>query len=107
MNVKIESKGITFKITEEEMNVLHAKGIFEEKLLLGATPFKIRIKAGAVSSSLELNTDFCLTLSIMQEELQGLKDMGRSREGLSMCVNGTDVHLQVDVRADTRARAGA
>ena len=49
----------------------------------------------------------CLMLCTSKDQIQKLIDIGRSKEGLCARVNGLDVFLQVDLRADSRPRQKA
>lgn len=104
MNVKIEDKAITFKISEPEMRSLLKGKSLENEIHLLTGALKIRINP---EDDNRLDVDFfenALCLKVGKSTLKKLSEMGRSREGVSNDGNATKVSLQVDLRADTRRR---
>lgn len=106
MNVKITENSVTFKITEEEMNVLTEGEVLEKTVPVGTDGFVMAIDPTSEDSLLLVfdDTKPCLTLRTTKEQIEKLVSMGKSKEGLSTHVNGLDVFLQVDLRADSRTR---
>lgn len=106
MNVKITGSSVTFKITEEEMNLLATGKLLEKTVSIGADRFVMRINPQS-GHDLRIVMDrerLSLTLCTTKEQIKKLVGMGKSKEGLSVHVNGLDVFLQVDLRADSRPR---
>lgn len=106
MNVKITESSVTFKITEEEMNVLAEGKTLEETVPLGSSGFAMKIDPQS-GHDLRVAIDPekpSLTLYTTKEQLKKLVDMGRSKEGLFAHTDNLDLFLQVDLRADSRLR---
>ena len=114
MKVKITEKSVTFKITEEELNILSAGQPIEKAVPIGGNDFAMVIDPNPAEcfedfkeAPLKLILDkyeACLMLCTSKDQIQKLIDMGRSKEGLCAQVNGLDVFLLVDLKADTRPR---
>lgn len=114
MNVKITEKSVTFKITEEEMAQLLSGHALMQKVSIGRSNFSMKIDPNTgdlfeefKEASLKVIFDqanSCLMLCTTRTEIQKLSDMGRSRDGLSARTGGLNIHLQVDLRADSRPR---
>ena len=114
MNVKIGEDSVTFKITEEELNILLSGRALEKKIMLGRGTFVVVIDPDpepffedAAAHPLKLIHDkfeTCLMFCTSKDNVQKLFDMGKNRDGLSCRADGMDVFLQVDVRGDSRAK---
>lgn len=117
MNVKITEKSVTFKITEDELNILSTGQPIEKSVPIGGNDFAMVIDPDPAEyfedfkeAPLKLILDkdeSCLMLCTSKDQIQKLIDMGRSKEGLCAHVNGLDVFLQVDLKADSRPRQKA
>ena len=112
MNVKIAETAVTFKISEEELNVLLGGQILEKIVPIAANDFAMVIDPAGKNDDIPLKLildrdESCLMLCTSPEQIQKLAAMGKSREGLSCHWNGIDIELQVDVRADSRPRKKA
>lgn len=114
MNVKISEDSVTFKITEEELNCLLSGTALEHKIPIGSNDFSMVITPKPCEyfedfkeESTKLILDRCesgFMLYTTMDEIDTLLDMGKSREGISTCVNGVHIYLQVDVRKDSREK---
>lgn len=112
MNVRITEESVTFKITEEELNILSTGQSIEKTVPIGGNDFAMVIDpdpteyfADFEKAPLKLILDrdeSCLMLCTSKDQIQRLVDMGRSKEGLRAHVKGLDVFLQVDLKADSR-----
>lgn len=112
MNVKIAENAVTFKITEEELDVLLNGQTLEKIVPMAASDFAMVIDPAGENSDVPLKLIFGhnesrLILCTSPEQIRTLAAMGKSREGLSCHWNGLDIALQVDVRADSRPRKKA
>lgn len=114
MNLKITEKSVTFKITEDEIRALQAGEILEKKTKIGGNYFFMGIDPNQADSlsqpqkaSLKLiwaQSESRLTLCTTPADIKKLLNMGKNKEGLSVNVDGLDIFLQVDVRANTSSR---
>ena len=105
MNVKITEKSVTFKITEEELNILNTGQSIENNVPIGGNDFAMIIDPNPAEyfedfekAPLKLILDrdeSCLMLCTSKAQIQELVDMGRNKEGLCAHVKGLDVFLQV------------
>jgi hypothetical protein len=114
MNVKITEKTVTFKITEEELNILSIGQSIEKTVPIGRNNFAMVVDPNLAEDFKEaplkliLDKDESrLMLCTSKVQIQKLVDMGRSREGLYAHLNKLDVFLQVDLKADSRPRQKA
>lgn len=117
MNIKITEKSVTFKITEAELNILSTGHALEKAVPIGGNDFAMVIDPDPseyfenfADAPLKLILDkdeSCLMLCTSKEQIQKLIDMGRSKEGLAAHVDGLDVFLQVDLKADSRPKKKA
>ena len=112
MNVKIAETAVTFKISEEELNVLLGGQILEKIVPIAANDFAMVIDPAGKNDDIPLKLildrdESCLMLCTSLKQIQKLATMGKSREGLSCHWNGIDIELQVDIRADSRPRKKA
>lgn len=117
MNVKITEKSVTFKITEEELNILSIGQPIEKSVPIGGNDFAMVIDPDPaeyfedfkdIALKLILDRDeSCLMLCTNKDQIRKLIDMGRSKEGLCAHVSGLDVFLQVDLKSDSRPRRKA
>lgn len=117
MNIKITEKSVTFKITEEELNVLSAGQTLEKSVSICGNDFAMVIDPNPSdyferfeNTTLKLILDkdeSCLMLCTSKAQIQKLVNMGRSKEGLCAHVDDLDVFLQVDLKADSRPRRPA
>lgn len=114
MNVKIAETSITFKISEEELNLLLTGLALENRIFIGNHDFTMVIDPNPgkhlhnpVGMPLHIVLDPAksrLTLYATMTEIMKLSDMGKSRDGLSANIDGLDVLLQVDIRKDKREK---
>ena len=112
MKVKITEHSVTFKITEGEMNVLAAGGTLENKISVGGNDLAMVIDSNSSEffdaheeKPLKLILDrkeSCLMLFTSKDQIEKLVDMGRSKGGISTCIEGLQIILQVDLRSDQR-----
>ena len=112
MKAKIDEKSITFKMTEDEMNLLLANFSLETKISIGPNNLCLAIDLHRkISDDCDLPLRFFpdksisyLTLNTTPDEIRKLSDMGRNRQGLLMKMGDLDICLQVDIRSDNRPK---
>lgn len=114
MKAKIAQDSITFKITEDEMQILLADRTLETKISLGLSQFCMVIDLCAheyfsdyKEAPLKLipdRTESCMMLCTTADEIKKLSDMGKNRDGLAMKMGDLDIFLQVDMRNDSRPK---
>lgn len=107
MNIKIGQGGILFKISEEELKTLVAGSGLQEEIQIGLSRFMLSIEKSYEENGITLQAELhvpglCLTIS--DENVRKLLNMGKNKEGISFQVTGTQVTLQVDMRKDSRTR---
>ena len=112
MNVKITESSVTFKITEDEMKMLAKGQSLEKSVPMGTNHFVMMIDPNAEDcfedfqeAPLKLILDrneSCLMLCTTKDQVEKLVNMGRGKEGLFAHIDGLDIFLQVDLRADSR-----
>lgn len=104
MSVKVNDKEITFKITKEDMKVLHAGRIIKSSVGFSGKDLVVVIRLSQEEKGfwpeLTLEQDQAtLTLYVSKDTLNSLEGLGKSREGLSLAWNGQQIFLQLDVRS--------
>lgn len=117
MNVKITQTSVTFKITEEELNILSTGQLIEKTVPISGNNFAMVIDSNSAEyfedyerAPLKLILDrgrSCLMLCTSKGQIQKLVDMGRSKDGLCAHTSDLDIFLQVDLKADSRPRQKA
>ena len=109
MDIKISEKTVTFKITEEELNILLNGQPLKKNVLIAANDFVMAIDLADESADVPLRLILdrdgsCLILRTSIEQIRKLVEMGKSREGLFCNWSELDISLQVDVRANSHPR---
>lgn len=106
MNIRIDGKGLRFKITDEELQyLLDGKGL-EEILPIGSKALSVAIEPSGTDGYLAAVYDEdTIRLVIAPEKLHELSAMERSREGLLQEGEKLTISLQVDYRTQKRRTA--
>lgn len=107
MNIRIDGKGLRFKITDEELQHLLEGKLLEEILPIGSKALSVAVEpSGTDGDKLEAVYDEdTIRLVIAPEKLHELSAMGRSREGLLQEGEKLAISLQVDYRTQKRQTA--
>ncbi len=111
MNVRIEEQNLRFKISEDELAMLLSGRSLSVRVGFAGKALIATIDPENVGEVMETrlsldDNEVHLNLLIPPSSVQKLSDMGRSRTGLQQEVNGASVSIQVDLRADSRKKAG-
>lgn len=98
MNVRIDEDSIRFRIIPDDLaSLLDGKEI--EQHVIG---FTCRITSGLPGKEMDLQmAENGFTLSVSRAILEQLRDMGRSKEGISIQKSDIEISLQVDLKAQS------
>lgn len=99
MNLRISEDGFRFRITPEDLDILLRGREIDQRVCLGAHCFTYRIAPVTFEKDMKLEmavAGFCL--SVPQAMLEELRDLGRSKEGLSVMQGDVNIALQLDVK---------
>lgn len=106
MNLKISENNFRFRITQEDLdNLLRGQDI-DQRVCLGAHCFTYRISPVTLDREMRLEmaiAGFCLF--VPRKILEELRDLGRSKNGISIRQGGVEISLQVDLRAQVKKAA--
>ncbi len=96
MNLKIDQQHLTFKITQDELNTL-CEG---SPLKVQTTLIDINITPTGHDKSMHCtkDKDHNINLTIAQDTLNELSNMGRNKEGITQQIDEMSITLQVDIR---------
>lgn len=105
MNVKIESKTITFKIAAKELQDLRSGAerieielpVGQRSIIAAALVCDPTVADAAIDLATD-NREACLTLRIPAAMLDRLGAMGRDRDGIRLTFPDLSVVLQLDLR---------
>tara|TARA_A200000113_G_scaffold218188_1_gene225403 strand:- start:471 stop:803 length:333 start_codon:yes stop_codon:yes gene_type:complete len=109
MKLKLEAKRTILKMSYDELQIFISKGHLEEKILLTNQHIKLALSVGDSACFHIVYELDCLnmTCAIGREQLDGLKSLGKSREGFVVIPSENGVGqlvIQVDLRSDRRPR---
>jgi len=100
MNVRIDEDSIRFRIIPADLLNLLDGGEIKQRVGIGARYFECRILPVASARDMELElAGQGFTLSVPRAELERLRDLGRSKDGISVKSGGAEISLQVDLKA--------
>lgn len=106
MNLKISENSFRFRITPEDLdNLLRGQDV-DQRVCIGAHCFTYRISPVAPDKEMRLTmavAGFCL--SVPRETLERLRDLGRSKSGISVRQGVVDISLQIDIKTQMRRAA--
>lgn len=103
MNLKISENSFRFRITPEDLDTLSSGHDIGQRICVGVNCFACRISPVSVGKEMNLEivgTGFCL--SVPHETLKSLRDMGRSKDGISIRQDGLIISLQVDLKTQMK-----
>lgn len=106
MNLRMDDKGVRFRITPEELSSLLAGRDIDCRLCIGRHSFGYRISPDDTSDEMTVEMavgGFCL--HVPRTVLDSLNGMGRSKEGVFAIQDGVTVSLQVDLKLQARKAA--
>lgn len=106
MNLRISEEGFRFRVTSEDLStLLHGREI-DQSVCLGAHCFAYRITPVTFEKDMKLEmaiAGFCLY--VPQTMLEELRDLGRSKKGLSVMQGDVNIALQLDIKTQMRKSA--
>jgi hypothetical protein len=107
MNIKIENQKLRFKITEDELAKLCAGHCLNTQVNFLNKVFVTVINPQGLTKGMDARLvcdegDTYLTLFVSPDQTQELSDLGRSRQGIEVNIDGLTISLQVDLRSDSR-----
>ena len=103
MNLRISENSVRFRITAEDLEILIQGRNIDQRICMGAVCFSYRISP--VSSGMDMRLEMGgngFSLSVPRNDLEQLRALGRSREGISILHDGVDVSLQLDLKSAAR-----
>lgn len=103
MNLRISEDGFRFRITPEDLDKLLQGREIDQSVCLGAHCFTYRIAPVTHERDMKLEmavAGFCL--SVPQAMLEELRDLGRSKSGLSRIQGDVNITLQLDIKTQMR-----
>lgn len=106
MNLRISENSFRFRITLEDLNMLLRGQDVDQRVCIGAHCFTYRISPVAPEKHMTLEmavAGFCLF--VPRATLEELRDIGRSKEGISVMQGDVDVALQLDIKTQMRKAA--
>lgn len=106
MNLKISENNFRFRIAPDDLDRLLRGQDVDQRVCLGAHCFTYRISPASAGTKMELEmaiAGFCLT--VPREILEELRDMGRSKNGVSVKQGDVDISLQVDIKTQMKRAA--
>ncbi len=106
MNLRISENNFRFRITPDDLEALLTGREIDQRICLGAHCFTYRITPVTHEAGMVLEMavgGFCL--SVPQGLLMELRDLGRSKEGLSAIQGDVGLSLQLDVKTQMRKAA--
>lgn len=106
MNLRISENNLRFRITPEDLDALLAGREIDQRICLGAHCFAYRISPVTHEKDMTLEMaagGFCL--SVPHSLLLALRDLGRSKEGLSGRQGDVGLSLQLDIKTQMRKAA--
>lgn len=104
MNFKITSDSVTVKITEQELKQLMSKGRLVQRMVWAGRSYSKVLEVAHIGWSFAPRADgLCVRMD--PSSLYALHTMGKNKHGVSRCVGGVTLCVQVDVKHDRRVRS--
>lgn len=106
MNLRISENSFRFRITPEDLDALLRGHDVDQRVCLGAHCFTYRISPVSPEQHMTLEmavAGFCLF--VPRATLEELRDLGRSKEGVSIMQGDVDISLQLDIKTQMRKAA--
>ncbi len=106
MTLTLSSDGFRFRILRDELEGLLAGRAVEHRVSAGPQGLSFAIVPLAGQGDLTVERDgHTIRLLAPRTVLERLRDLGRSKEGVSSVKDGVTVCLQVDLKASVRTAA--
>lgn len=106
MNVRISQNDFRFRITPQDLEMLLLGRDIDERICIGTDCFAYRISPVTRDRKMEMEmavSGFCLF--VPRETLEVLRDLGRSKEGVSVLQDGVTLSLQIDIKTQMKKAA--
>jgi hypothetical protein len=103
MNLRLSENDCRFRITPEDLELLLAGNFIEQCIGLEEQGFILRITPSSLEKNMNLRTDNeGFYLSVPQKTLEDLRDLGRSKDGVSVMQSDVKISLQLDLKLQKR-----
>jgi len=105
MNLRLSENSFRFRVTPEDLDILLQGQGVGQKVFLGKESFEYMISpvlAGEMNLEIE-SAKF--NLSVPHQVLEELRDLGRSKEGVSVVQGDVGISLQLDIKTQKRKAA--
>lgn len=106
MNLRISENKFRFRITPEDLDMLLRGRDVDQRVCIGAHCFTYRISPMAPEKHMTLEmavAGFCLF--VPRATLEELRDLGRSKTGVSVMQGAVDIALELDIKTQMRKAA--
>lgn len=106
MNLRISENDFRFRITPQDLDMLLNGRDIDQRICLGAHCFGYRISPVTREREMKLEmavSGFCLL--VPRETLEDLRDLGRSKEGISARQGDVAISLQIDIKTQMKKAA--
>ena len=106
MNLRISENDFRFRITPQDLDMLLNGRDIDQRVCIGAHCFGYRISPVTREKKMKLEmavSGFCLF--VPQETLLALRDLGRSKEGVSIQQGDVVLSLQLDIKTQMKKAA--
>ena len=106
MNLRISENDFRFRITPQDLDTLLNGRDIDQRVCIGAHCFGYRISPVTRKKKMKLEmavSGFCLY--VPQETLTALRDLGRSKEGVSVQQGDVILSLQLDIKTQMKKAA--
>lgn len=98
MNVRIDESGVRFRIVPDDLTALLAGQRLEQEVAIGTQSIFYEIVPADAGEMALTAQNMRFTLVIPRRALEELRDLGRSKKGISVRQGDADVALQVDLK---------
>jgi hypothetical protein len=106
MNLRLSENSFRFRITPEDLENLLAGQDIDQRMRIGHHCFAYRITPQCAEPEMTLEmavSGFCL--SVPRYTLEVLRDLGKSKSGVSVNQGGVEISLQVDIKTQMKRAA--
>lgn len=103
MNLRIAENSFRFRITPVDIDMLLRGQDVDQRICIGAHCFTYRISPVASEKHMTLEmaaAGFCLF--VPKATLADLRDLGRSKEGISVKQGDVEISLQLDIKTQMK-----
>lgn len=98
MNVRMDEEGVRFRITPEDLEILLRGEEIRHQIVDFYCAILPREEGGLSLNAASRGLALCVPIL----DLERLRDMGRSKNGVSVCQDGIEISLQVDLKSQVQ-----